>query len=44
MTETLTLHEYALSGDCYKIRLTAAHVQAWLTRVATQSGHIAITA
>jgi glutathione S-transferase len=25
MTETLTLHEYALSGNCYKIRLTAAH-------------------
>lgn len=24
MTETLTLHEYALSGNCYKIRLTAA--------------------
>ncbi len=22
---TLTLHEYALSGNCYKIRLTAAH-------------------
>lgn len=22
----LTLHEYALSGNCYKIRLTAAHV------------------
>ena len=24
MTERLILHEYALSGNCYKIRLTAA--------------------
>jgi glutathione S-transferase len=24
MTETLTLHEYSQSGNCYKIRLTAA--------------------
>src|SRR5678816_3559626 len=24
MTETLTLHEYAASGNCYKVRLTAA--------------------
>jgi glutathione S-transferase len=32
MTETLTLHEYALSGNCYKIRLTAAHVGAILNR------------
>jgi glutathione S-transferase len=32
MTETLTLHEYALSGNCYKIRLTAAHVGATLDR------------
>ena len=24
MTETLTIHEYARSGNCYKIRLTAA--------------------
>jgi glutathione S-transferase len=32
MTETLTLHEYALSGNCYKIRLTAAHVSAPLER------------
>jgi glutathione S-transferase len=30
--ETLTLHEYALSGNCYKIRLTAAHVGAALNR------------
>jgi glutathione S-transferase len=32
MTEQLTLHEYALSGNCYKIRLTAAHVGAVLER------------
>lgn len=32
MTEKLTLHEYALSGNCYKIRLTAAHVGATLER------------
>ena len=32
MTEHLTLHEYALSGNCYKIRLTAAHVGAALER------------
>ncbi len=32
MTEPLTLHEYALSGNCYKIRLTAAHVGAVLER------------
>ena len=24
MTETLILHEYAASGNCYKVRLTAA--------------------
>jgi len=28
----LTLHEYARSGNCYKIRLTAAHVGATLER------------
>ena len=28
----LILHEFALSGNCYKIRLTAAHVGAVLTR------------
>ena len=28
----LVLHEYALSGNCYKIRLTAAHVGAALER------------
>jgi glutathione S-transferase len=28
----LTLHEYALSGNCYKLRLTAAHVGAVLER------------
>jgi glutathione S-transferase len=28
----LTLHEYALSGNCYKIRLTAAHVGVVLER------------
>jgi glutathione S-transferase len=32
MNERLTLHEYALSGNCYKIRLTAAHVGATLER------------
>ena len=32
MPDTLTLHEYALSGNCYKIRLTAAHVGAVLER------------
>lgn len=26
MAETITLHEYAPSGNCYKIRLTAAHL------------------
>lgn len=29
---TLTLHEYALSGNCYKIRLTAAHMGVALER------------
>jgi glutathione S-transferase len=28
----LTLHEYAQSGNCYKVRLTAAHVGAPLER------------
>jgi glutathione S-transferase len=32
MTEKLTLHEYAASGNCYKIRLTAALVGAHLDR------------
>jgi glutathione S-transferase len=32
MTEPLILHEYARSGNCYKIRLTAAHVDAVLDR------------
>ena len=32
MTKTLTLHEYSPSGNCYKIRLTAAHVGATLDR------------
>ena len=26
MTDTMVLHEYALSGNCYKVRLTAAHL------------------
>ena len=26
MSERLILHEYAASGNCYKVRLTAAHV------------------
>lgn len=30
--EPLVLHEYALSGNCYKIRLTAAHVGTPLER------------
>ena len=30
--ERLVLHEYARSGNCYKIRLTAAHVGAALER------------
>jgi len=30
--EPLVLHEYARSGNCYKIRLTAAHVGATLER------------
>jgi glutathione S-transferase len=30
--EPLVLHEYALSGNCYKIRLTAAHVGVPLER------------
>lgn len=30
MTEKLVLHEYTASGNCYKIRLTAAHVGAAL--------------
>jgi len=32
MPEALTLHEYARSGNCYKIRLTAAHVGVTLDR------------
>ncbi|MBO9574518.1 MAG: glutathione S-transferase family protein [Sphingobium sp.] len=32
MTEKLVLHEYARSGNCYKIRLTAALVGAQLER------------
>ena len=32
MTAALTLHEYALSGNCYKIRLTAAHLGLALER------------
>src|SRR3954471_8344860 len=28
----LTLHEYAQSGNCYKVRLTAAHVGVPLER------------
>ncbi len=32
MNETLILHEFAQSGNCYKIRLTAAHVGAALER------------
>lgn len=32
MSAPLILHEYARSGNCYKIRLTAAHVGATLER------------
>jgi glutathione S-transferase len=32
MTEKLILHEYAASGNCYKVRLTAAHVGLVLER------------
>jgi glutathione S-transferase len=32
MSEKLVLHEYAASGNCYKVRLTAAHVGAPLER------------
>ena len=32
MTEKLVLHEYAASGNCYKVRLTAALVGARLQR------------
>lgn len=32
MAEHLTLHEYAASGNCYKIRLTAAHLGLALER------------
>ncbi len=32
MTEALILHEYAPSGNCYKIRLTAAHLGVVLER------------
>jgi glutathione S-transferase len=32
MTEALILHEYAASGNCYKVRLTAAHAGVRLER------------
>jgi glutathione S-transferase len=32
MTDELVLHEYAASGNCYKVRLTAAHVGVPLER------------
>ena len=32
MSERLILHEYAASGNCYKVRLTAAHVGLVLER------------
>ena len=32
MSDGLILHEYALSGNCYKIRLTAAHLGLRLER------------
>ena len=33
MSEKLVLHEYAASGNCYKVRLTAAHVGVPLERI-----------
>jgi glutathione S-transferase len=32
MTERLVLHEYSASGNCYKVRLTAAHAGVLLER------------
>jgi glutathione S-transferase len=32
MSDALVLHEYAASGNCYKVRLTAAHVGVPLER------------
>jgi glutathione S-transferase len=32
LSENLVLHEYAASGNCYKVRLTAAHVGVPLER------------
>ena len=32
MTDKLVLHEYSASGNCYKVRLTAAHVGKHLER------------
>ena len=32
MTEKLVLHEYAMSGNCYKVRLTAASIGVHLER------------
>ena len=32
MTEKMILHEYGLSGNCYKVRLTAAHLGIPLER------------
>ena len=32
MNESLTLHEYSQSGNCYKVRLTAAHLGLPLER------------
>ena len=32
MTEKLVLHEYSSSGNCYKVRLTAAHVGVAIER------------
>ena len=33
MADKLILHEYAQSGNCYKIRLTAAHLGLRIERV-----------
>lgn len=32
MTDNLILHEYSASGNCYKVRLTAAHLSLQLER------------
>ena len=33
MSERLVLHEYSASGNCYKVRLAAAHARVPLERI-----------